>query len=95
MKEERLLNVFGMVDDKYIVNAAPESLLKKREKKSHVARKRRRYQIKMLRFVAVLIIALMSVWFFQTPAGAAVVERVQEQVTKMIEILFPPKEITL
>ena len=95
MKEERLLNVFGMVDDKYIVNAAPESLLKKREKKLHAARKRRKYQIKILRFAAVLIIALMSGWFFQIPAGAAVVERVQEQVTRMIEILFPPKEITI
>ena len=49
----------------------------------------------MLRFAAVLIIALMSVWFLQTQAGAAVVEHVQEQVTKIIEVLFPPKEITV
>lgn len=38
---------------------------------------------------------LYSAGFFQTPAGATVIEQVQEQMTKIIETLFPPKSINI
>ena len=47
------------------------------------------------RFAATAAAVLMFIVFLQTPPGAAAVEIVREQVTEIIELLFPPKDITI
>ena len=46
-------------------------------------------------FAATAAAVLLFIVFLQTPPGAAAVNIVREQVTEIIELLFPPKDITI
>ena len=87
MREERLLRALSMADDQYILRAAPDAVkVKMRKKKA---------QMRALRFAAVLLVVLLCVGLLQTPTAAKVLEYAQKQVIKVFEKLFPPKEIEI
>lgn len=45
------------------------------------------------RIAAVIALVLACIMFLQTPIGAAAVETVKKQVSQLIDILFPPRDI--
>lgn len=96
MREERILKVLGYVDEKYIMAAAPEVVQSGAVDRQKNARKKQRHRgFKLKAAAAVIAVILIGAIFFQTPFGAAALEKVHEQVTKIIEVLFPPKDITV
>lgn len=52
-------------------------------------------QTRAVKFAAVLLVVLLCVGLLQTPTVAKALEYMQEQVIKVIEKLFPPKEIEI
>lgn len=80
MKSERILYALGRVKESYIEEAAPG---RKQPKKHH------------FRWAAAIAAVLLGVLFLQTAPGAAAAEMILEQVTSLIETLFPPKEVTV
>ncbi len=85
MTELELLQTIGYAQDRYILDAdaMPEN------QKHHLPKQ-------LLRSIAaVLAIILALGLFLQTPVGAAAVETVKEQITRLIEILFPPKDLVI
>lgn len=88
MTERHILTAMTYIDSQYI-DAAQKKLGYLSEEK-----KRKRRPMK-LNFAAAIAVILMVVFFFQTPVGAKAAEIVQEQMAKIIEILFPPKKMAV
>lgn len=83
MNEFDLLHVIGQAQDSYILDA-------------EITRGTPRRSRPLIRkWAAVLAIILAGFLFFQTPVGAAAAERVKEQFTKLIDLLFPPKDLLI
>ena len=80
MMEQRIMDALGHVKEAYIEEAAPEG---RRRKKAN------------FRWVAAAAVIGFMLLFLQTAPGAAAVEIVREQVTRLIEELFPPKDTVL
>lgn len=87
MREEKLLRALSMADDQYILRAAPDAV--------KVKMRRRKVQTRAVKFAAVLLVAVLCAGLLQTPTAAKALEYAQEQVIKVIEKLFPPKEIEI
>lgn len=88
MRSMELLEVMGSIRDKYILEA--EAL------RNHTAPvKEFRPRRAMSRIAAVLAVLLFCAVLLQTPMGAAAVEMVKEGFSKLIDTLFPPKEIVI
>ena len=86
MKSMELLEAMGSVQDRFILEAEEcRSGKKDSRKKLRPARLRN--------LAAVITLVLIFAWFLQTPMGVAAVEKVQQAVTQLIEVLFPPKDI--
>lgn len=86
MKAMELLDAVGSVRDDYILEAEQmRSKTKTEKKKPRTALWRN--------LAAVITLVLILAWFLQTPVGAAAVEKVQQAVSQLIEVLFPPKDI--
>ena len=79
MKEERILHLLGEVDEKYIAEAAP----KEPPKKKPVLRR------------LVIVAACLGLLLTLGCAAVAVSPEVRAAVQSIIEILFPPKEVTV
>ena len=79
MKEERILHLLGEVDEKYIAEAAPKETPKKKP------------VLRRLMIVAACLGLLLTLGC----AAVAVSPEVRAAVQSIIEILFPPKEVTL
>lgn len=86
MTEKHILAAMTYIDSAYIDSAQKKLGYLPTEKK----KKRRPIRFNIAAAIAVI---LMCALFFQTPIGARAAEIVQEQVAKLIEILFPPKDI--
>lgn len=84
-----LMDVIGHAQDAYVLDAEDAC----RDRKGKAAGKRRSLLIRNL--AAAVAILLACFLFLQTPVGAAAVEVVKEQVTKLIETLFPPKALNV
>lgn len=80
MNEYHIMDALGRVNEDYILEAMPG--------------KKKKQTVKYRWIAAVAVIGLLFL-FFQTPTGAAAVEIVKEQVTSLIETLFPPKDIAV
>lgn len=79
-----LLRIIGQAQDAYILDA--ETARQEAPKPKNANHWKRT-------LAAVLAIVLAGFLFLQTPMGAAAAELVKEHVSKLIETLFPPKEI--
>ena len=79
MKEERILQLLGEVDEKYIAEAAPEETPKKKP------------VLRRLMIVAACLGLLLTLGC----AAVAVSPEVRAAVQSIIEILFPPKEVAV
>ncbi len=79
MKEERILRILGEVDEKYIAEAAP----KEAKRKTPILRK--------LIVAAACLSLLLTLGF----AAVAVSPEGRAAVQNVIEILFPPKDVTV
>lgn len=79
MKEERILQLLGEVDEKYIAEAAPKETQKKKP------------VLQRLMIIAACLGLLLTLGC----AAVAVSPEVRAAVQSIIEILFPPKEVTL
>ena len=86
MMEQQILMALTYIDSRYIDAAQKRMGYLPVEKKKK--RRPMRYHV-----AAVIALILMMAFFFQTPVGARAAEIVQEQMAKLIEILFPPKDI--
>lgn len=89
MKAFELLQIIGQAQDVYVLDAeeAHREVKPKKKPKTHRS---------LMRNLAAVFAAIIALYlFFQTPVGAAAAEIVQEQVAKILEILFPPKEIVV
>lgn len=75
-----ILEVMGSIRDKHILSA--------REVRRKKAVRRMPYAL-----AAILALVLVCAVLLQTPVGAAAVETVKEAVTKVIDRLFPPKDV--
>lgn len=80
MKEDRIMDALGRVNESYIMEAMPV-----RKKKKNV----------QFRWIAAVAVIGLLFHFLQTPTGAAALEIVKEQITSFIETLFPPKDIVV
>lgn len=87
MKSMDLLEVVGSIRDKYILEAG-----KIREETQPVKKQKMIWPV-YRRIAAIIALVLASMLFLQTPMGVAAVEIVKESVSKLIEALFPPKDI--
>lgn len=87
MKSMDLLEVVGSIRDKYILEAG-----KTREQTAPV-KKTKSPRTVQFRIAAMIALVLAGILFLQTPMGVAAVEIVKESVSKLIEALFPPKDI--
>ena len=87
MKSMDLLETIGSIRDKYILEAG-----KTREQTAPV-KKTKTARTVQLRIAAMIALVLAGILFLQTPMGVAAVEIVKESVSKLIEALFPPKDI--
>ena len=87
MKSMDLLEVVGSIRDKYILEAG-----KTREQTAPV-KKAKFTRTAQIRIAAMIALVLAGILFLQTPMGVAAVEIVKESVSKLIEALFPPKDI--
>lgn len=89
MNAFELLQVIGQAQDAYVLDAEEACRERKPQKKPKTHRS-------LMRNLAAVFAAMIALYlFFQTPVGAAAAEIVQEQVAKILEILFPPKEIVV
>ena len=79
MKEERILQLLGEVDEKYIAEAAPKETQKKKP------------VLQRLMIIAACLGLLLTLGC----AAVAVSPEVRAAAQSIIEILFPPKEVTL
>lgn len=86
MKEERILTVLSLVDERYILEAAPAAA---QTPAGRATAKRRPVGFRLA--AAAAAVALVCLLFFRTPLGVKAAEAIREQVEKIIEILFPPK----
>lgn len=87
MNSMDLLEVIGSIRDKYVADAGQileKSTPAKVVKPRHTA---------AYRVAAVIALVLACILFLETPIGAAAVETVKESVSKLIESLFPPKDV--
>lgn len=89
MKAMELLEVMSSIRDNYILEAEEF-----RQETASIKQFRPRRTLSY-RIAAVLAIILVCAVLLQTPVGAAAVEIVKEQVSKLIDTLFPPKEIVI
>ena len=87
MKSMDLLEVVGSIRDKYILEAG-----KCREQAAPV-KKAKFTRTAQIRIAAMIALVLAGILFLQTPMGVAAVEIVKESVSRLIETLFPPKDI--
>ena len=87
MKSMDLLEVVGSIRDKYILEAG------KTREQTEPAKKRRTVRTVQFRIAAMIALVLAGILFLQTPMGVAAVEIIKESVSKLIETLFPPKDI--
>ena len=78
MKADRLMDALGKVKEDYIMESVPG---KKKTNKPH------------MRWIAAAIAIVMLLTFFQTAPGVAALEYVKEAVSKLIETIFPPKDL--
>ena len=79
MKEKRILSVLGQVDEKYIAEAAPGKTMRKKRIWRRVA----------------IVAACLGLLLTLGCAAVAVSPEVRAAVQSIIEILFPPKEVTV
>ena len=86
MKPMELLEAMGSIRDSYILEAEQMRGGEKTARKAP-----RRAWVRNL--AAVVTLVLILAWFLQTPVGVAAVEKVQQAVNQLIEVLFPPKDI--
>lgn len=86
MKPMELLEAMGSIRDSYILEAEQ---MRGGEKTARKAPRR----AWMRNLAAVVALVLILAWFLQTPVGVAAVEKVQQAVNQLIEVLFPPKDI--
>lgn len=77
MNTEKLICAIGNINDEYIEDAS-----KKLKKKTHVFRK-----------VAVIIVLMLTVVFFQTETGVNAIEYIKNITTELFEMMFPDKNI--
>lgn len=87
MKPIDLLETIGSIRDKYILEA------EKAREQTAPAKKTKATHIIQFRIAAMIALALAGILFLQTPMGVAAVEIVKESVSKLIDALFPPKDI--
>ena len=87
MKSMDLLETIGSVRDKYILEAG------KIREQTAPAKKAKNTRTVQFRIAAMIAMVLAGILFLQTPMGVAAVEIVKESVSKLIEALFPPKDI--
>ena len=87
MKSMDLLEVVGSIRDKYILEA------KKCREQTVPAKKAKSNRTVQFRIAAMIALVLAGILFLQTPMGVAAVEIVKESVSRLIETIFPPKEI--
>ena len=87
MKPMDLLEAIGSIRDKYILEA------EKTREQTASAKKTKTTHIIQFRIAAMIALVLAGILFLQTPMGVAAVEIVKESVSKLIEALFPPKDI--
>lgn len=85
MKSMDLLEALGSIRDRYILEA--ESA------RTSVPSPKTRKRPQTYKIAAVIALVLAGVLFLQTPIGAAAVELVKESVSRLIDALFPPKDI--
>ena len=78
MKADRIIDALGKVKEDYIMESAPG---KKKTNKPHI------------RWIAAVIALVLILTFFQTAPGVAALEFVKESISKLIEAIFPPKDI--
>ena len=78
MKADRIMDALGKVKEDYIMESAPG---KKKNRTPH------------FRWIAAAIALVMILTFFQTAPGVAALEFVKESISKLIEVIFPPKDI--
>lgn len=81
MKEERIVDALGSVRDAYVLEAMPAGEVKRHRRTQWVA--------------AVLLVLLGTALFAQTAPGAVAAAFAREQIGNLIEMLFPPKEVTI
>ena len=86
MKSMDILEVVGSIRDKYILEAG------KVRESTPPARKNHTHSYSF-RIAAMIALVLAGILFLQTPVGVAAVEMVKESVSRLIETLFPPKDI--
>lgn len=95
MKEKQLLLALNLIDEKYIMEAMPKTFAGSKGMEQKKSRKRHTtYPVKKL-LAALVLVILICTLFLQTPAGAKAAEIMQRQMEKIIEILFPAKELTV
>ena len=87
MKSMDLLEVVGSIRDKYILEAG------KCREQAAPAKKAKSNRTVQFRIAAMIALVLAGILFLQTPMGVAAVEIVKESVSRLIETLFPPKDI--
>lgn len=87
MKSMDLLEVVGSIRDKYILEAG------KCREQTVPAKKAKSNRTVQFRIAAMIALVLAGILFLQTPMGVAAVEIVKESVSRLIETLFPPKDI--
>lgn len=87
MKSMDLLEVIGSIRDKYILEAGTA------RERTASAKKSTGTRTAQMRIAAMIALVLAGILFLQTPMGVAAVEIVKESVSKLIEALFPPKDI--
>ena len=78
MRAERIIDALGKVKEDYIMESAPG---KKKNRPLH------------FRWIAAAIALVMILAFFQTAPGVAALEFVKQSVSKLIEVIFPSKDI--
>lgn len=88
MQSMELLEVMGAIRDKYILEAQS---LRSRQAPGKAFRPQR----VLGPIAAAAAVVLLCAVLMQTPVGAAAVELVKEGISKLIDTLFPPKEIVL
>ena len=89
MKPMDLLEAIGSIRDKYILEA------EKARKQTASEKKAKTTHIIQLRIAAMIALVLAGILFLQTPMGVAAVEIVKESVSKLIEALYPPRDIII
>ena len=87
MKPMDLLDTIGSIQDKYILQA------EKVRNGVPSAKKQKAFRPISYRIAAMFALVLAGILFLQTPIGVAAVELVKDSISRLIESIFPPKEI--